>query len=67
MSHAALSAPSHILLKNRRQCVRIESHLKWPSGREDFIAYTTLEVKTLNFKVPKYATVRVEKWHRAQF
>lgn len=26
-------SPSHVLLKNRHQCVRIEVHLKWPSGR----------------------------------
>jgi hypothetical protein len=61
MSHAAISAPSHVLLKNRRQCVHIETHLKWPSGREDFIAHTAFIVKTLKFKIPQHATVRVEK------
>ena len=66
MSHAAISAPSHVLLKNRRQCVRIETHLKWPSGREAFIAHTTLRVKTLNCRVTKHATVRVEKRYSDQ-
>lgn len=53
LCHTRHSAPSHVLLKNRRQCVHFETHLKWPSGRDDFILPTVFKAKTLRWAISK--------------